>query len=112
LLFDCLFCYFIYRALKFNKLLTVMENAFQLNEINDVDLGDDSLIADPTPGSGVSASTKCTPNEHVNLVSLFVVESEDGDRDVVVQFGARSGVGGEGGSATFQKKERQKTSKV
>ena len=54
------------------------------------------------------------------LVSLIVVESGDGvgDGDVVVQSGARSGsmpgvgVGGEGGSAAFQQKERQKTSKV
>jgi hypothetical protein len=93
-----------------------MENAFQLNEINDVDLGDDSLTAEPTLGSGVFASTECTPDEHVNLVSLVVVESRDGDGDVVVQFGVGSGsgagVGGEGRFAAFQKKERQKTSKV
>jgi hypothetical protein len=78
-------------------------------------LSDDSLTADPTLGSGVSASIECTPNEHVNLVSPVVVESGDGD---VVHSGAGAGsgsrarVGGEGESATFQKEERQKTSKV
>ncbi|XP_059454944.1 zinc finger BED domain-containing protein RICESLEEPER 2-like [Corylus avellana] len=52
-----------------------MDNTFQLN---DVDMGDDSPTADPTPGSGVSASTECTPDEHVNLVSPAVVVSRDG----------------------------------
>ena len=74
-----------------------MENTIQLNEINEVDLGDDSLIANPTPRSNVAASTECTLDEPV------VVEYRDWD-----------GVGawGEGGSAAFQKKERRKTSKV
>jgi hypothetical protein len=62
-------------------------------------LGDDSLTADPTPASGVSVSTEGTLDEHVNMVSPVVVESRDG-------------AGGEGGSAAFQKKGRQKTSKV
>jgi hypothetical protein len=88
-----------YRALKFNKLLTIMENTFQLNEINDVDLGNDSLTANPTPGSGVSASTECTPDEYVNMISHVVVESRD--EDVVVQSGAGTRVGGEGGSTVF-----------
>ncbi|XP_059435493.1 zinc finger BED domain-containing protein RICESLEEPER 2-like [Corylus avellana] len=57
-----------------------MENTFQLNAFNDVNLGDDSLTANPTPGYGVSASTECTPDEHVNLVSPVVVESGDGLR--------------------------------
>jgi hypothetical protein len=93
-----------------------MESTFQLNEINDVDLGDDLLTADPTLRSDVSASTECTPDEHINLVSPVVVESRDGDGDVVVQSGTgsgfRAGVRDEGGSAAFQKKERQKTFKV
>ena len=79
-----------------------MKNTFQLNEFNDVDLGDDSLTADTTPGSGLSTSTEGTPDEYVSLVSPVFVESGDGDG---------AGVGGEGGSAVFQKKERQKTSK-
>ena len=74
-----------------------MENTIELNEINKVDLGNDTLTANPTLGFGVAASTKCTLDE------LVVVESESGDRD---------GAGAEGGSAAFQKKERQKTSKV
>ena len=80
-----------------------MENTI---EINEVDLGDDTLIADPTHGSGVAASTECTPNEPV------VVESESGDGARVVSvfvFGAgardravsMSGAGCEGGSAAF-----------
>jgi hypothetical protein len=69
-----------------------MENAIELNEINEVDLGDDALTADPTPGSGMAASTKCTLDEPV------VVEFESGDGD-----GAGAGAGGEGGSAAFQK---------
>jgi hypothetical protein len=81
-----------------------MENTI---EINEVDLGDDTLTADPIHGSSVAASSECTPIEPV------VVESESesgagagaGDESV-------SGAGGEGGSAAFQKKERQKTSKV
>jgi hypothetical protein len=68
-----------------------MKNTFQFNEINDIDLGDDSLTADPTPGSGVSTSTECTPDEHVNIVSPLVVEFGDGD--VVVQSMAGSGSG-------------------
>jgi hypothetical protein len=91
LLSDCLFCYFIYQALKFIKLLTVMKNTFQFNEINDIDLGDDSLTADPTLGFSVFASTECTPDEHVNIVSPLVVEFGDGD--VVVQSMAGSGSG-------------------
>ena len=94
-----------------------MENTIELNEINEVDLGDDTLTADLTLGSGVTASTECTPNEPV------VVESESGDGSVSgavlgvvsgVGVGSRimAGVGGESGSAAFQKKERQKTSKV
>ena len=68
-----------------------MDNTFELNEINDVDLGDDSLTAYPTLGSSVSARIECTPYEHVNLVCPVVVESGDGDGDVVVQSGAGSG---------------------
>jgi hypothetical protein len=68
-----------------------MKNTFQFNEINGVDLGDDSLTANPTPGSGVSTSTKCTLDEHVNIVSPVVVES--GDVGVVVQSRAGSGSG-------------------
>jgi hypothetical protein len=49
-------------------------------------LGDDTLTVDPTPGSGVAASTECTPDEPV------VVESEFGDRDGVGA-GADVGVG-------------------
>ena len=84
-----------------------MENTIELNEINDVDLGDDTLTADLTLGSGVAASTDCTPDE------LVVVESEsgDGNGDGVGSV-SRAGVRGECGSAAFQKKERQKTSKV
>jgi hypothetical protein len=93
----------------FYKLITVMENTIELNEINEVDLGDDTPTADPTPGSSVAAtaSTECT------LVELIVVESESesGDGDGAGS-GSVSGAGGEGGSAAFQKKERQKTSKV
>jgi hypothetical protein len=71
-----------------------MENTIQFNEINEVDLGDDTLIDDPTPGFGVTASTECTPDE-------LVVEFRDGD-------GSVSGVGAriEGGFAAFRKKER------
>ena len=94
-----------------------MENTIQLNEINEVDLGDDTLTADLTPGSGVATSTECTPNKPV------VVEFGFGDGDgagsmsmSVVGVGSVSkagvGVGAEGGSAAFRKKEKQKTSKV
>ncbi|XP_059436870.1 zinc finger BED domain-containing protein RICESLEEPER 2-like [Corylus avellana] len=90
-----------------------MDNTFQLNKFNDVDLGDDSLTIDPTPGSGVSASTECTLDGHVNLVSPVVVESRD---DAGARDGdgaeAEGGAGVEGGSAAFQRKERQKISKV
>jgi hypothetical protein len=68
-----------------------MENTIQLNEINEVDLGDDTLTADPTPRSGVAVSTECTLDEHI------VVESGDGDGDgdgSVSRGGARAG--GEG----------------
>ena len=82
-----------------------MENTIQLNEINEVDLGDDSLTAHPTPGSGVATSMECTPDEPV------VVESGDGDGDRD-RAGSVFGVGGEVGFAVFQKKERQKTLKV
>ncbi|XP_059429199.1 zinc finger BED domain-containing protein RICESLEEPER 2-like [Corylus avellana] len=82
-----------------------MENTFQLNEFNDVDLGDDSLTADPTLGFGVSSSTKCTPDEHVNLVSPVVVESGDGD-------GAGAGVGAEGKSSTTSTLSRHLTAYV
>jgi hypothetical protein len=78
-----------------------MENTIQLNEINEVDLGDDTLTADPTSGSAMAASTEYMPDEPV------VVESGDGDGVVSV-----SGAGGEGGSAALKKKERQKTLKV
>jgi hypothetical protein len=71
-----------------------MENTIELNEINEVDLGDDALTADPTPRSGVAASTKCTLDEPV------VVEFESGDGDGA---GVGVGVGAEGGSAAFQK---------
>ena len=74
-----------------------MENTI---EINEVDLGDNTLTADTTYGSGVAASTECTP------IELVVVESESESR-----FGARAGdesmsvsvseAGGEGGSAAF-----------
>jgi hypothetical protein len=47
-----------------------MENTIQLNEINEVDLGDDTLTADPTPGSSVAASTECTPDEPVVVESM------------------------------------------
>ena len=82
-----------------------MENTIHLNEINEVDLGDDTLTADPTPKSGVAASTECTPDEPV------VVESRDGD-GVGARSMAGAGAGGEGGFAAFQQKKRQKTSKV
>jgi hypothetical protein len=78
-----------------------MENTIQLNEINEVDLGDDTLTANPTSGSAMAASTEYMPDEPV------VVESGDGDGVVSV-----SGAGGEGGSAALKKKERQKTLKV
>jgi hypothetical protein len=94
-----------------------MENTIEINEINEVDLGDDTLTADPTHESVVAASSECTPVEHV--VIEFESESGAGDGDGA---GARdesvsvsvsgAGAGGEGGSAAFQKKERQKTSKV
>jgi hypothetical protein len=82
-----------------------MENTIEINEV------------DSTHGSGVAASSECTPVEPV------VVESESefgagdgagaGDESVFVSVsGAEAGAGGEGGSAAFQKKERQKTSKV
>jgi hypothetical protein len=87
-----------------------MENTIQLNEINEVDLGDDILIADHILGSGVASST---PDE------LVVVESMDGDKEgdgdgtgSMSGAGAEGRAGGEGGFAAFQKKERQKTSKV
>ena len=90
-----------------------MNNTIQHNEINEVDLGDDTLTTDPTPGSGVTASTECTP------YVLVVVKSGDGAGSVFGAsagarsvFGARAGPKGEGGSAAFQKKERQKTLKV
>jgi hypothetical protein len=89
-----------------------MENTIELNEINEVDLGDNTLTVDPTPRSGVAGRTECTLDE------LVVVESESGDGDgdgdgvrSVSGFvsGARAGTvararaGGEGGSAAFQK---------
>jgi hypothetical protein len=102
-----------------------MENTIELNEINEVDLGDDALIANPTPRSGVATSTECTPNEPVVVEfesesgdgdgarSMFGAVSEAGTRARVVAGAvARAGAGGEGGSVAFQKKERQKTSKV
>jgi hypothetical protein len=94
-----------------------MENSIQLNEINEVDLSDETLTTDLTPGSGVAASIECT------LVKPVVVESKFGDGDgagsgamsmsgagagIVAGARARVGAGGEGGSAAFQKKERQK----
>ena len=36
-------------SFKFYKLLIVMENTIQLNEINEVDLGDDTLIGTLLP---------------------------------------------------------------
>jgi hypothetical protein len=73
--------------------------------------GDDTLTADPTPGSSVAASSECMPDEPVVVESEF--ESEDGDGDGVGSVsraeagaGSVSGAGGEGGAATFQKKER------
>jgi hypothetical protein len=94
-----------------------MENTIEINEINEVDLGDDTLTADPTSGFGVATSTECTPDEPVVVKSESEFESgsRDGDRDgagsrSVSGAGARGGE--EGGSAAFQKKERQKTSKV
>jgi hypothetical protein len=89
----------------FYKLIIVMENTIELNEINEVDLGDNTLTVDPTPGSGVAAtaSTECTPDEPV------VVESESGDGDgarSVSGAGAGAGAGAEGRFAAFQKKER------
>ena len=92
LTFALLILLFYLSSFKFYKLLTFMENTFQLNEFNDVDFGDDSLTVDPTPRSSVSTSTKGTPDEHVNVVSPVVVEYRDG-------------ASGEGGSAAFQKKE-------
>jgi hypothetical protein len=93
-----------------------MENTI---EINEVDLGDDTLTVDPTPGSGVAASTECTPDEPVVVESEFESGSRDGDGDgarsrsvSVAMAGAGAGGGGEGGSTAFQKNERQKTSKV
>ena len=80
-----------------------MENTIQLNEINEVYLGDDTLTADPTLRSGVAASTECTPDE------LVVIETESRDG---AGFVSGAGAGGEGGSAAFQKKKKQKTSKV
>jgi hypothetical protein len=53
-----------------------MENTI---EINEVDLGDDTLTVDPTPGSGVAASTECTPDEPVVVESEFESGSRDGD---------------------------------
>jgi hypothetical protein len=104
-----------------------MENTIELNEINEVDLGDDALIANPTPRSGVATSTECTPDEPV----VVEIESESGDGDgdgdgdgtgsmfrAVFEAGAGAGTraravagavagaGGEGGSVAFQKKER------
>jgi hypothetical protein len=87
-----------------------MENTI---EINEVDLGDDTLTANPTLGSGVAANTEYTPDEPV--VVEFGFESESGDgagSRSVSMFVSGAGAGGEGGSAAFQKKERQKTSKV
>jgi hypothetical protein len=52
-----------------------MENTIELNEINEVDLGDNTFTVDPTPRSGVAVSTECTLDE------LVVVESESGDGD-------------------------------
>jgi hypothetical protein len=73
--------------------------------------GDDTLTVDPTLGSSVAASSECTPDEPVVVVSEF--ESGDGDGDGVGSgAGSVSGAGGEGGVAAFQKKERLKTSKV
>jgi hypothetical protein len=90
-----------------------MENTIQLNKINEVDLGDNTLTADLTPRSGVAPSTECTLDEPV------VVEFRDGDgvgsvSGVEDGFGSMSGVGagGEGGFVAFQKKEMQTTSKV
>ena len=79
----------------------------ELHEINEVDLGNDTLTADPTIGFGVAASTKSTPDE------LVVVEFESGDGDGdLAGAGSVSGAKAEGGSTAFQKNERQKTSKV
>jgi hypothetical protein len=87
-----------------------MENTIEINEINEVD---------PTHGSGVAASSECTPVEPVVVESESESRAGDGagarDESVSVsgaEAGARDGAGGEGGSAAFQKKERQKTSKV
>jgi hypothetical protein len=87
-----------------------MENTI---EINEVDLGDDTLTADPIHGSSVAASSECTPIEPVVVESESESGSGAGDESVSVSgAGAGAGAGGEGGSAAFQKKERQKTSKV
>jgi hypothetical protein len=92
-----------------------MENTIELNEINEVGLGDDTLAADPTHGSGVAASSQCTPDEPVVVESESESGDGDGDGDgagSVSGSGAGAGVRGEGGAAAFQKKERKKTSKV
>jgi hypothetical protein len=44
-------------------------------------LGDDTLTANPTPGSGVAASTKCTLDEPIVVESESKSESGDGDKD-------------------------------
>jgi hypothetical protein len=106
----------------FYKLITVMENTIELNEIIEVEFGDDTLTADPIPGSGVATTSECTPNELVVVESKSESESGDGDgvgsvsgagvgSGSVSRAGAAGG-GVEGGSAAFQKKERKKTSKV
>jgi hypothetical protein len=105
----------------FYKLITVMENTIELNEIIEVEFGDDTLTVDPTPGSGVAATSECTPNEPVVVESKSESEFGDGDgvgsvsgvgSGYVSRAGAGAGGGVEGGSAAFQKKERKKTSKV
>ena len=79
-----------------------MENTSQSMELAniEVDLNDDTLTVIPTPRSVESVSTENTLNQHVNVVS----PTRAGVR---VRDGASSSE-----NAQYQKKERQKTSKV
>ena len=78
-----------------------MENTSQSMELEDikVDLGDNTLIVNPTARLSGSGSSQNAPDQPVNIVSLVVSGS-----------GARDG-SGQSGNVPFQKKERQKTSK-
>jgi hypothetical protein len=66
-----------------------MENTIELNEINEVDLGDNTLTVDPTPRSGVAGRTECTLDELVVVES----ESESGDGDEGWSLGLCLGLG-------------------